>query len=94
MTGFAANYATTPSEIHPGNPRLPTQAEVGDVMKCFSTTRRFPVIHALAANFVVCDHWFSSVPGPTFPNRLFLHGGSSAGLADSPAPAAWARGRA
>jgi phospholipase C len=26
-----------------------------------------PVLHTLAENFLICDHWFSSVPGPTWP---------------------------
>ena len=30
-----------------------------------------PVIMALAREFAICDHWFSSMPGPTWPNRLF-----------------------
>lgn len=45
-----------------------------------------PVITALAREFAVCDHWFSSMPGPTWPNRLFIHAASSAGLDDSPSP--------
>lgn len=43
-----------------------------------------PVLTALAEEFAVCDHWFSSLPGPTWPNRLFIHAASSAGLDDSP----------
>jgi phospholipase C len=30
-----------------------------------------PVYDHLARNYCVCDHWFSSVPGATWPNRLF-----------------------
>jgi Phosphoesterase family len=37
-----------------------------------------PVYDHLAEEFAVCDRWFSSVPGSTLPNRLFLVGiGSS-----------------
>jgi phospholipase C len=43
-----------------------------------------PVLTSLAEEFAVCDHWFSSVPGPTWPNRFFFHAASSAGLDDSP----------
>ena len=25
----------------------------------------------------VCERWFSSVPGPTMPNRMFVHAGTS-----------------
>jgi hypothetical protein len=33
---------------------------------------------------VVCDHWFSSMPGPTEPNRYFMHVGTSGTFDDSP----------
>jgi phospholipase C len=48
------------------------------------TEKDVPVITALAREFVVCDNWFSSMPGPTWPNRYFFHAASSAGLDDSP----------
>jgi phospholipase C len=48
------------------------------------TERDVPVITALAREFAVCDNWFSSMPGPTWPNRYFFHAASSAGLDDSP----------
>lgn len=43
-----------------------------------------PALHYLAYNFVVCDHWFSSIPGPTWPNRFFAHSGTSLGHVDMP----------
>lgn len=43
-----------------------------------------PVLHQLARNFPICDHWFSSVPGPTWPNRFFVHSGTSLGHVDMP----------
>ena len=43
-----------------------------------------PVLTSLARQFLVCDNWFSSMPGPTWPNRFFVHAGSSGGLANSP----------
>jgi phospholipase C len=43
-----------------------------------------PALHFLAYNFVVCDHWFASVPGPTWPNRFFAHSGTSLGHVDMP----------
>jgi hypothetical protein len=45
---------------------------------------QLPILNALAREFAVCDNWFSSMPGPTWPNRLFVHAASSAGLDDSP----------
>jgi phospholipase C len=47
------------------------------------------VIHTLAKNFTVCDRWFSSMPGPTWPNRLFLYSGTSNGFTDMNAIHYW-----
>lgn len=38
-----------------------------------------PGLQGLARAFSVCDHWFSSVPGPTWPNRFFAMMGSAHG---------------
>ena len=46
-----------------------------------------PILTALAGDYFLFDTWFSSVPGPTWPNRFFLHAGSSAGLDNSPSAA-------
>jgi phospholipase C len=83
-TGYVANYATTRTEITSNNPNLPTPAQYGDIMLCFDAPKELPVIYQLATTFAVCDHWYSSIPGPTWPNRFFVHGASSAGWADSP----------
>ena len=80
MSGFATNYAYSQSE---GTGR-PDPSRVPDIMACFDTKRDLPVIHQLATEFAICDAWFSSLPGPTWPNRFFVHGASSAGVAQSP----------
>ena len=79
LSGFAANYATTKS----GGP-TPASADIGKIMLGFDTSNQLPVSYQLATEFAVCDHWFSSLPGPTWPNRFFVHGASSAGLDHSP----------
>jgi phospholipase C len=53
------------------------------VMHCF-TADQLPVLTTLAREFAICDNWFSSLPGPTWPNRFFLVAASSGGLDDSP----------
>ena len=78
--GFADNYATSNSE----KTGLPTTAEIGDIMLGFTTPQYLTVLYQLATTFAVCDQWFSSLPGPTWPNRFFLHGASSDGLDHSP----------
>jgi phospholipase C len=50
------------------------------VMQTF-VTGQLPALTALAENFVLCDQWFSEVPGPTMPNRLYIHAATSAGWA-------------
>jgi phospholipase C len=70
-TGFVYDYASKDA-------RRP-----GDVMRCFTPTQ-LPVLTRLAQEFAVCDRWFSSMPGPTWPNRFFLHAASAAGLDHSP----------
>jgi len=44
-----------------------------------------PIISALAQEYVLFDHWFCAVPGPTEPNRLFFHTGTSHGSVDNDA---------
>lgn len=47
-----------------------------NVMKCFAPSS-VPVLTRLAREFAVCNRWFASIPGPTLPNRLFAHAGTS-----------------
>lgn len=45
---------------------------------------RLPALHTLAEAYTVCDRWFASVPGPTWPNRLFALSGTSLGRVKMP----------
>jgi phospholipase C len=65
MSGFLADYATV---YQP-----PDQ-----IMESF-TPANANVINQLAQNFAVCDSWFASCPCQTWPNRGFVHTGSSDG---------------
>jgi phospholipase C len=38
-----------------------------------------PIHHALADDYVVCNHSHAAVLGPTWPNRFYLHGATSNG---------------
>lgn len=38
-----------------------------------------PFLYDLADHFALCDHWFSSLLGPTQPNRYYLYAGQSGG---------------
>lgn len=52
-----------------------------------------PFYAALARNYTTCDHYFASILGPTFPNRLFLYAAQTDRLGDtvdfSSLPAIW-----
>jgi phospholipase C len=85
-SGFAENYATSTTEGPP-----PSPDDIGRIMACFATPSQLPVLFQLATQFAVCDHWHSSLPGPTWPNRFFLHGASASGLDDSPTTAQMAQ---
>jgi len=41
-------------------------------------------VNELAEKFALCARWHASVPGPTWPNRFFLHCGTSGGISVSP----------
>lgn len=46
----------------------------------YHTRGQLPAIYGLADAFAVCDAWYCSVLGPTWPNRYYLHGGTSMGM--------------
>jgi phospholipase C len=56
-----------------------------DVMG-YLTRAHLPVSWALADAYTSCDRWFSSVLGPTWPNRMFWHTGTSRGIKDNSLP--------
>jgi phospholipase C len=76
-SGFAANAGRNPA----GNGARDAAAVMASL-----SSEQLPVTNFLAREFVVCDHWFASLPGPTWPNRLFVHAATSGGLDDSPSP--------
>jgi phospholipase C len=45
-----------------------------------------PFTWALADAYASCDRWFSSVLGPTWPNRMYLHSGQSGGITRNTLP--------
>ena len=78
MSGFVTNFAaaiTFDAQTH----RAALAGTVpSDIMGVF-TPESLPVMSGLAKGFAVCDHWYSSVPTETFPNRAFACAGTSQG---------------
>ncbi len=79
MGGFVRNY-----ELQPGGTLVASRR----VMKCFDP-KKLPALTTLAKEFAICDRWFSSVPGPTLPNRAFAHAATSLGHVDMNPVAYW-----
>src|SRR5579875_2601972 len=79
MQGFVVNYKLTKS----GDP--------DQIMQTY-TPDQLPVLSALARNFAISDAWFCSAPTQTWPNRAFVHAGTSNGNVnngDVPDPLCW-----
>jgi phospholipase C len=65
--GFVINYQTATGANSPVQ-----------IMESFSPDQ-VPVISTLAKSYAVCDRWYCSVPTDTWPNRSFVHAGTSNG---------------
>src|SRR5260221_886964 len=77
LSGFAQSYFDQlRADVRIPNP---TDDQISVPMTAFEHGR-LPVLWQLAQEFCICDHWFSEVPGPTQPNRLFVHAGTAAGF--------------
>jgi phospholipase C len=71
MGGFVANFA-----------KSRPKAKLVDVVMGYYNGSDLPVYDHLAREFCVCDRWFASVPGATWPNRLYAVAGQAAGSKD------------
>lgn len=58
MSGFVTNYSKRKAVTDP------------NLIMSYYTEAELPVYEFFANNFAVCDAWYSSHPGPTWPNRF------------------------
>ena len=72
--GFVRSY----KDALLGASHNPSAANIAEVMRSFAPAQ-LPAINQLATEFCLCDHWFCEVPGPTMPNRMFIHAATSEG---------------
>ena len=75
--GFVENFAWAAGQTLG---RAATTEEIQTVMDCFDS-KELPALSMLAREFCLCDHWHADVPGPTMPNRIFVHAATSNGVA-------------
>jgi phospholipase C len=66
MKGFALDYGSLEN------------CSAANIMQCYSATQ-VPVITALARAYAISDRWHASSPTQTWPNRAFVHLGTSLG---------------
>jgi phospholipase C len=68
MQGFIKSYATQGTDINASH-----------AIMSYFPPEKLPVLTRLATEYAVFNGWFSSIPGPTIPNRAFAHYGTSFG---------------
>jgi phospholipase C len=68
MNGFVTNYASAKGA-------KPVSAQSQPPVMGYFTADQAPVTDFFAQNYAICDHWFSSLPAGTQPNRLMAMSG-------------------
>src|SRR3989442_2783186 len=68
-------FAAVAERVFPG---------LGNISVGYYDDRQVPYYWSLARNFTLADRYFSSMLGPTDPNRLFSIAGTAGGLANNP----------
>lgn len=77
--GWDASHAQWNNGANDGFVREHAGSSEADVMG-YHVRSQLPVTYALADAGVVCNRWFASCLGPTWPNRFYLHGATSRGM--------------
>jgi phospholipase C len=73
MQGFVQSY----------NQKYPNKGvDHSHLVMNYFPKEKVPVLSKLAQKYAVFTRWFSSLPGPTLPNRAFAHFGTSFGNVD------------
>jgi phospholipase C len=76
--GFVTNFDATIAWDQRVGRSVQAGTTAANVMGIFSPGA-LPVLSGLASGYAVCDHWFSSAPTETFPNRAFACAATSQG---------------
>jgi phospholipase C len=81
--GFVVNFkaAVASDQAKHFKDSLP-DTDPSEIMGMY-TPEMLPVMSALAKGFAVCDHWYSSAPTQTIPNRAFAGAATSQGHLDN-----------
>jgi len=78
--GFVIDFkAAIASDLAKGFKDTLTGTQPSEIMGMYSP-EMLPIMSSLAKGFAVCDHWFSSAPTQTLPNRGFAAAATSLGF--------------
>ncbi len=83
MDGF---FQANQSFIEEGQPTVSPDLVNGERALWWYDERDIPFYYSLASTFAIGDRYFSSVMGPTWPNRDYLYGASSHGVTTNVRP--------
>jgi phospholipase C len=83
--GFVTNFDAAISYDQRSARTVIAGTTAANIMGVFPPSA-LPVLSGLAKGFAVCDHWYSSVPTETFPNRGFANAGTSQGHMNDATP--------
>jgi phospholipase C len=85
--GFVSNFARISKERAE---KLKVPVPESGLVMGYYTGDDLPVYDHLVGEYCVVDRWFSSVPGATWPNRLYSVAGRAAGSRDDVSPPIYA----
>jgi len=74
--GFRGGYTDTTG----------TAQRFDDLPLGYYTSEDLPTSKALVEGFTVCDRWFASLLGPTYPNRIYTHAAATDRIVNSTSP--------
>jgi phospholipase C len=79
MDGFAQVNEGTPVPAAPDGGKLDPSLGSGGRALWWYDESDLPFYYELANTFAIADHYHSSMPGPTWPNRMYLYAATSFG---------------
>jgi phospholipase C len=82
---WASVHAQWDNGANDGFVKAHAGASENEVMGYHDRTQ-LPFYYWLADNYTICDRWFCSVLGPTWPNRYYIHAATSNGKKDNTPP--------
>jgi phospholipase C len=84
-SGFVTNFDAAIAYDQRSGRTVVAGTTPANIMAVFPPSA-LPVLSGLARGFAVCDHWYSSVPTETFPNRGFANAATSQGHMNDATP--------